>query len=162
MGTARRWYASQAMPAPAMLRSRVALSTSTFADADAALWFRLVNNSSVGATNLQSVVGDLPGLIRDWSVSHAIDDVAAPSTQYQQRSWNWHSIYPGLSGTSTAYPLQVQTISTNAAVSNASVVAGGAAFYRVVIPANGTVTFTLSGSSSTANPNLQLVIVRTK
>jgi len=162
MGTARRWYASQAMPAPAMLRSRVALSTSTFADADAALWFRLVNNSSVGATNLQSVVGDLPGLIRDWSVSHAIDDVAAPSTQYQQRSWNWHSIYPGLSGTSTAYPLQVQTISTNAAVSNASVVAGGAAFYRVVIPANGTATFTLSGSSNTANPNLQLVIVRTK
>lgn len=162
MGTARRWYASQAMPAPAMLRSRMSLSTSPFTDADATLWFRLVNNTTVGAANLQSVVGDLPGLIRDWSVSHAIDDVAAPSTQYQQRSWNWHSIFPGLNGSSTTYPLQVQTLSTSAAVSNASVVAGGAAFYRVVVPANGTTTFTLSGSSSTVNPNLQLVIVRTK
>jgi hypothetical protein len=162
MGTARRWYASQAMPAPAMLRSRVSLATSPLADADAALWFRLVNNSTVGATNLQSVVGDLPSLIRDWSVSHAIDDVAAPSTQYQQRSWNWHSIYPGLTGSLTIYPLQVQTISTNAAVNSASVVAGGAAFYRIVLPANGTATLTLSGSTGTVNPNLQLVIVRTK
>ena len=162
IGAARRWYASQAIPAPAMLRSRVSSSTSALADADGARWFKLVNNSTVGLTNLQSVVGDIPTLIRDWSVSHAIDDVAAPSTQYQQRSWNWHSIYPGLSTTSSPYPLQVQTIATNATVSNAGLVAGGAAFYRVVVPANGTATLTFSGSSSTVNPNLQLVIVRIK
>jgi hypothetical protein len=162
MGTARRWYASQAMPAPARLRSRISLATSPSTDADAAFWFKLVNNSTVGITNLQSVVGDLPGFIRDWSVSNAIDDVAAPSTQYQQRSWNWHSIYPGLNGSSTTYPLQVQTISTNAAVSNASVTAGGAAYYKVVVPANGSTTFTLSGGSGTVNSSLQLIIVRTK
>ena len=162
MGTARRWYASQAMQAPSVRQSRASLSTNAFADADAALWFKLVNNSTVGVTNLQSVVGDLTGLIRDWSVSHAIDDVAAPSTQYQQRSWNWHSIYPALSATSAPYPLRVQTLSTSAAVSGTSLVAGGAAFYRVVIPPNGAATFTLSSSSSTANPNLQLVIVRTQ
>ena len=162
MGAARRWYASQAMPAPAMLRSRLSLSTSTFADADAALWFKLVNNTPVGVANLQNVFGDVAGLIRDWSVSHAIDDVAAPSTQYQQRSWNWHNIFPGLTSPGSAYPLSVQTISTTAAVNNAGVAAGGAAYYRIVVPANGTTTLSLSGSSSTANPNLQLVIVRTK
>lgn len=162
MGTARRWYASQAMPAPAMLRSRVSFSTSASADADGALWFKLVNNTSVGIANLQNVFGDIVPFVRDWSVSHAIDDVAAPATQYQQRSWNWHSIYPSLTSPASAYPLSIQTLSTTASVSGASVVAGGAAFYKVTVPANGSVAFTLGGSSSTPNPNLQLVIVRTK
>ncbi|CAN5903057.1 hypothetical protein BH11GEM1_BH11GEM1_18260 [soil metagenome] len=161
MGTARRWYATQLLPAPSALRSRLSLSTSAAADADAALWFKLVNNSSVGVTNLQSVVGDLAPLLRDWSVSHAVDDVAAPSTQYQQRSWNWHSIFPGLTVPSTGYPLLVTTLSSNTNVTGASVLAGGAAFYRVVVPASGTVTVTL-GSVGTSNPNLQLVSVRTK
>ena len=161
MATARRWYATQALPAPSVLRSRLSLSTSAVADADAALWFKLVNNSSVGVTNLQGVVGDLAPLVRDWSVSHAVDDVAAPSTQYQQRSWNWHSIFPGLTVPSTGYPLLVTTLSANANVTGASVVAGGAAFYRIVVPAGGTVTVTL-GSSGTSNPNIQLVAVRTK
>ena len=161
MGTARRWYATQALPLPSALRSRLALSTSAVADADAALWFKLVNNSSVGVTNLQSVVGDLAPMIRDWSVSHAVDDVAAPSTQYQQRSWNWHSIFPGLTVPSTGYPLLVTPLSSNANVTGATVLAGGAAFYRVVVPASGTVTVTL-GSVGTSNPNLQLVAVRTK
>ena len=161
MGTARRWYATQALPAPSALRSRLSLSTSAAADADAALWFKLVNNSTVGVTNLQSVVGDLAPLIRDWSVSHAVDDVAAPSTQYQQRSWNWHSIFPGLTVPSLGYPLLVTTLSSNANVTGATVLAGGAAFYRVVVPVSGSVTVTL-GSSGTSNPNLQLVAVRTK
>ena len=161
VGTARRWYASQSMPAPAVLRSRTSLATSAVADAESALWFKLVNNTTVGVANLQSVVGDLPGFIRDWSVSHAVDDVAAPSTQYQQRSWNWHNIYPALSAPSTGYPLLVQPLATSATVSNAGVAAGGAAFYKLVVPAGGTVTLTLSGISGTVNQNL-LVIVRTK
>ena len=161
MGTARRWYASQSMPAPAMLRSRTSLAASAVADAESALWFKLVNNTSVGVPNLQSVVGDLPGFVRDWSVSHAVDDVASPSTQYQQRSWNWHSIYPALSSPSTGYPLLVQTLSTSGTVNNAGVAAGGAAFYKLFVPAGGSVVLTLSGSSNTVNQN-QLVIVRTK
>lgn len=161
MGTARRWYATQAPLAPPVLRSRSSLFTGALADADAALWFKLVNNSSVGVTNLQSVVGDLVPLIRDWSVSHAVDDVAAASTQYQQRSWNFHSIYPGLSVPSTGYPLFVTTLSTNTSVTGATVVAGGAAFYRIQVPAGGSVTVSLAGSG-TSNPNLQLVAVRVK
>jgi hypothetical protein len=155
IGSARSWYASQPRVAPSATRVRASLSLSSAADADAAIWFRLVNSMTVGFTNLNAVVGGgLAGFMRDWSVSHAIDDVAAPSTQYQQRSWSWHSIY---SNSSAAYPLQVQTISTTATV-NASVVAGGAAFYRIVVPANGGVTVSLNST----NANLQLVIVKTK
>ena len=159
---ARQWYASQSAPAPAMLRSRMSRSTSALADADAALFFKLVNNATVGATNLQSVVGDLPGLVRDWSVSHAIDDVAAPATQYQQRSWNWHSLYPAIGTFTSPYPLAVQPLSITSTISNATVVSGGAAFYSLAVGAGASVTLTFSNSSSTANPSLQLIIVRTK
>jgi hypothetical protein len=159
MGTARAWYAAQGRPAASAMRSVSSLSAaSSFADADAALWYRLVNTTTTGFGNLQRVVPDLGGFVRDWQVSHAVDDVASLSTQYQQRSWNWHSIYPAVSA---GYPLHVQTISTSAAITG-SVVAGGASFYKLVVPANGTVTLTLGAGSGAASPNLQLVIVRTK
>ena len=164
MAAARRWYASQSMPAPGALRSRSSLASSSFADADGAVWFKLVNNTTAGIANLQSVVGgDLAGYVRDWSVSHAVDDVAAPTTQYQQRSWNWHSIFAvtnPISGTQP-YPLVVTTISTSASVSG-TIVAGGASFYKLAVPANGTVTLSLSAPGGAVNPNLQLVAVRTK
>ena len=54
-----------------------------------------------------------------------------------------------------------RSLATSATVSNAGVAAGGAAFYKLVVPAGGTVTLTLSGISGTVNQNL-LVIVRTK
>jgi hypothetical protein len=159
IGTARSWYAAQVRPTAAPMRSLSTLSaTSSFADADGAIWYRLVNSTTTGFANLQAVVPDLSTFVRDWQVSHGVDDVASLSTQYQQRSWNWHSIYPA---TSAGYPLQVQTISTSAAITG-SVVAGGASFYKLAVPANGTVTLTLGPASGTASQNLQLVVVRTK
>ncbi|MEP6991503.1 MAG: hypothetical protein ABJA80_11295 [bacterium] len=161
MGVARRWYATQRIAPPAALRSRFSLSASPQGDADAAIFYKLVNSTPVGMANLQAAITDVPGMLRDWSVSHAVDDVAAPATQYQQRSWNWHSIYPGLTFPSSTYPLAVTTIPTNATVTGATVVAGGAGFYKVVVPANGSATFTLS-NGTTSNPSLQLVAVRIK
>ena len=137
------------------------LSGSTFAGTDAELWFKLVNNQSVGTANLASVVTDLPGFVRDWNVSHAIDDVAAPSTQYQQRSWNWHSLYVGLNVPAIPYPLFIQSLSTTAVVGDATVKAGGAAYYKVSVPANTSENFTL-GTGATPVTSMQLVVVRTK
>ena len=94
-------------------------------------------------------------------MSHAIDDVAAPSTQYQQRSWNWHSIFPQQNVLTTSYPLFAQPLSTSAVVSDASVSAGGAAFYKVTLSANGSAVFTLN-TGALPNANVQLVVVRTK
>jgi hypothetical protein len=162
MGAARSWYKSQSMPAPAALESRSAYASTSFAEADAATWFRLVNSTTTGVTNLQSVVGgDLAGFVRDWSVSHAVDDVAALSTQYQQRSWNWHSIYPNITTPTSGYPLQLPLI-VAAANLNGTIVAGGAAYFRVAVPPNGTTTLNLSAPTGAVNLNLQLVAVRTK
>ncbi|MES2178166.1 MAG: hypothetical protein V4550_09900 [Gemmatimonadota bacterium] len=161
---ARAWYATQRFPAPATF-SRAA-STETYAGAtaatDAELWYRLVNNQSVGMANLQSIFGtDIAGFVRDWSVSQAVDDVASVNTQYQQRSWNWHSIYPNVGTILSPYPLNNPTLPINSTF-NSSVLAGGAVFYRFTLSASGSITLTLSAPGGVANPNLQLVVVRTK
>ncbi|CAN5454873.1 hypothetical protein BH09GEM1_BH09GEM1_44700 [soil metagenome] len=161
MGAARRWYAGENMRSPSVRQSIAASSNASFAGTDADVWFKLVNNQAVGIANLSSVFTDLPGVIRDWNVSHAVDDVAAPSTQYQQRSWNWHSLFPGLTVPASPYPLFVQSLSTSAVVTDASVLAGGAAYYKVTVPANGSAFFSLN-TGTTSNANVQLVVVRTK
>jgi hypothetical protein len=162
MGAARSWYKSQFSLEPSALQSRSAYASTSFAEADAATWFRLVNSLTTGVTNLQSVVGgDLAGYVRDWQVSHAVDDVAAPNTQYQQRSWNWHSIYPNITTPASTYPLQNPLVAGTATL-NGTIVAGGAAYFRIVVPASGTTTLNLSAPTGAANPNLQLVAVRTK
>lgn len=159
MSSARAWYATRNVPAPATVRRSLARSVSSPADADAALWFRLVNSPDTGTKNLQTLVGgNLAAFVRDWSVSHAVDDVAAPRTEYQQRSWNYHSIYPYFG---SGYPLRILTLPTTTTIRSAAV-AGGAGFYSVTVPANGSVTVSLSAPAGAQSSNLQLIAVRTR
>jgi hypothetical protein len=125
---------------------------------DNTFFFRLVNSATTGYANLSSVYG--PGLaaaVRDWSVSHAVDDVAVAAPALQQPSWNWHSLYATLNG---SYPLKIQAM-TDGTTNQGSVVAGGTTFYRLTVPADGTANLTLGDQSTTAT-NLQLVVVRTR
>jgi hypothetical protein len=128
------------------------------AASDGDIWSRLVNNTAVGTANLQSVFGDMAPLVRDWSVSHAIDDAPSASSDLSQQSWNWHSVYGGADGTAALYPLALTGMSPVTPTYSGSVVPGGSAFYTFTVPAGGTATLTLSGPVS----NFQLVIVRTK
>lgn len=160
MPAARAWYAAQGgARGIAALRSTSSLSTQ--ADPDAAFFFKLVNNTSNGLTNLQSVIGDVASFMRDWSVSHAVDDVAALNTQYQQRSWNFHSIYQALGSGGNPYPLDVSRLTNNASAAG-TVISGGAAYYQLSLPANASVTVNLSASGGAVNNALQLIAVRTK
>jgi hypothetical protein len=125
-------------------------------------WSRLVNNTAAGMANLKSVFGnELAPMIRDWSVSLAVDDVANTQTELQQQSWNWHSIYGGADASPFLYPLRV-TVMAPAMSYTGTVVAGGSSHYKLAVPANGSATISLSGQSGAASSNLQLVIVRTK
>ncbi len=153
----RAWYAAQGA---SMMAGSLSRFTGGASAADGTLWFRLVNSDTTGFGNLQRVFGtDITPFVRDWLVSNAVDDIAAPATEYQQRSWNWHSIYPALGG--GTYPLVIQTISSSASIAS-SVVSGGAAYYRFAVPANGTATVTLGVAGGAASSSLHLLIVRTK
>ena len=126
---------------------------------DGNIFFRLVNGSAVGIANLQAVFGqDVGSRLRDWSVSHAVDDLADTSLELQQPSWNWRSIYAGLYG---GYPLQTLPM-TNGSTYPGTLVAGGAAFYRLSVPGGSNATVTLGGPSASAGSHIQLVVVRTK
>jgi hypothetical protein len=126
---------------------------------DSDVWLALVNSTTTGIANLRAVFGaDVGGLLRDWSVSQYTDDVEVnQSAAYTQPSWNWHSIFPALSGGGRSYPLAVTSLPT--AGTSGSVIPGGAAFYRFSVPANGVGTLTLTGSGGSAPP-AQGVVVR--
>jgi hypothetical protein len=129
---------------------------------DGDVWSRLVNNTALGVANLQSVFGQgIGAMVRDWSVSLALDDIPGASTELQQKSWNWRSVYGGSTGAAGLYPLQVTTMNSGTSYTG-TVVAGGAAFLKILVPASGTATLSLGGQSGAAASNLQLVIVRTK
>ena len=126
---------------------------------DGNLFFRLANGPAVGMTNLQNVFGkDVSTKVRDWAVSHAVDDVAATAPELQQASWNWHTIYSVLFG---SYPLQLPSLVEGTTYSG-SIVAGGAAYYRFSVPNGGTATLTLGGASRASGSHVQLVVVRTR
>jgi hypothetical protein len=120
---------------------------------------RLVNSTTTGLDNLKAVyASDFVAALRDWSMSHAVDDVAGTAPELQQPSWNWHSVYPALAG---GYPLAVQVMAEGAPTSG-TIVAGGASFFKLGVPAGGAATLNLGDPSSSAATNLQLMVVRTR
>jgi hypothetical protein len=94
-------------------------------------------------------------------VSQAVDDVHAVAPELQQKSWNWHSVFGGVTASPNLYPLTVTHMSASTSAYSGSVVPGGSAFFNFSVPANDTATFTLGGQVA-AGSNLQLVIVRTE
>lgn len=125
---------------------------------DNAFFFALVNGTTSGLANLSTVYGaDVAGAVRDWSASHAVDDLVATAPELQQPSWSWHSVYATIYG---SYPLAVQALVDGAAGSG-TVVPGGAAYYRLGVPAGASASLSLAAPSATA-ANLQLVVVRTR
>lgn len=125
---------------------------------DNAFFFALANGTTSGLANLTTVYGaDVAGAVRDWSASHAVDDLVSTTPELQQPSWSWHSVYATIYG---SYPLAVQAL-TDGTSSSGTVVPGGAAYYRLGVPAGTSATLSLAAPSATA-ANLQLVVVRTR
>ena len=127
---------------------------------DGDVWSRLVNNTAVGTANLKSVFGDIAPFVRDWSASNGADDTPGASPELSQQSWNWHSIFAGINGIPSLYPLPLISMSPAVGTYTGTVVPGGSAFFLFGVPANGTATISLGGQSGAAASNLQLVIVR--
>ncbi len=122
-------------------------------------FYQLVNTTLTGIANVEKVFGStFPQDVRDWNVSHAVDDVAAVSTELTQPSWNWHSIFPVLYPTS-GYPLKYQVM-TDATPYSGTVMGGGASYYKLTVPANGSATVSVGGQSASSGSHLQLVAVR--
>lgn len=150
------YAADDSLPTRGAAWSLLRYAADRLGSTDSDLFFRLVNSKATGVANFEATLGvSMKTYVRDWSTSNAADDVAATAAEYQQKSWNWHSIFPPLYG---SYPLNIPSLpnSTNA---SGTIVSGGSSYYKLAVPASGSGTVALSGASPS---NLQLVIVRTK
>jgi len=111
---------------------------------DAPTWQALVSTARTGIANLSAVFGnDLQTRVLDWNIAHYTDDlVTGVPAELTHPSWNFHSIYPGLSGTGNVYPLKVDPLSSAGATG--TLIGGAAAYYRFSIPAGTTANIKLT------------------
>ncbi len=158
---ARQWRSARMTLTEVPQGGRYSVSAAVIPSPDSDIWFRLVNNTIVGLANVQQVLGVDPAVsVSDWSASHAVDDAAtSPASQFQQLSWNWHSIYPAL-GSAGTYPLRVTTMVAGVPTTG-MILSGGAKHFKLAVPPAGTATITVT-STSPAAASLKLLIVRTK
>jgi hypothetical protein len=127
----------------------------------------LVGTQQVGLRNLRTVFGEDPlALVRDYTVAVYADDASFVSSgnlaaRYEQPSWNYRAIFPRYTNNNNQFPLKVRTLST--APVSFPLAAGGAAYLRFAVPANGTATITTTTGNGAAVPTtLQMTLLRTK
>lgn len=137
--------------------------TGTTGDADT--WQKLVNSTTTGQHNLAAVFGtDYMTQIRNWAVSVFTDDlVSVTDPAFQEPSWNMREIFPHLSGTNSSFPLKVVPLSASTPIGGLQVYAGGVAYIRFTVPANGqaSIDWTGAGGLPVAS-TVQFTLVRTR
>lgn len=147
----------------AFLRYAADRKTDTEA-AKKAIWFRLVNSSTAGITNVEQAIGvDALQWMQDWTVSVYTDDSGLPvAPQYQQPSWNFRDIYTVLSK-DKVFPLNTLALSDGGdGVRLRRLEGGGAAFVRFGITPNGRAAVRVTAGGLAAPDRLRISIVRTK
>ncbi len=107
---------------------------------DEAFFFDVVNSTVAGLDNLDAVIPDGQPLdwMRDWTVSVYADDfVPGVAARFQASTWNLRSLYEG--SNLEQYPLAVATLRSGA-TTRVRLQAGGAAYYRFGVAADGRAT----------------------
>jgi hypothetical protein len=130
------------------------------------LFFRLVNSSLTGLTNLETQLGlsatTFQAWVRDYSISIYADDLIPVASIYTQPSWNMRSIYAGIDIPNFYWPLDVQSLPDNTPIA-ATVIAGGSFYFTFSTLAGTEALIRATGSSGTSLPaGITLSIIRTK
>jgi hypothetical protein len=108
---------------------------------DGDTFFKLVNSTATGMTNLQQVFGtNLSAMFRDWAVAHIADDVPGVATEWQHPSWNFKAIFQYIANHSSqapfhGYPLVTTSVSDNIPT-NVTLNGGGASYVRFALGPN--------------------------
>ncbi|HUD40443.1 MAG TPA: putative Ig domain-containing protein [Dokdonella sp.] len=127
---------------------------------DAALLNALVNSNATGLANLQAVFGASP---RDWArdflvAVYADDAVAGVQPEYSLPTWNYRSVYTGLSG----YPLVTNQLTDDTPLTFTLRPGGGTRYARFGVAAGESASLTLTEGGATPNENVVTSILRTK
>jgi hypothetical protein len=131
--------------------------------ADGDVWMRLVNTTSAGIDNLQSVFGpDVLNMVRDWTVSVYADDYVPDVAAFlTQPSWNFRTAYPALPTSARPYPLVDAVRVMRDGVSHHVAVRGGSgAFLRFAVTPGREAAIHVTAGGLLPPPTVQATIVR--
>jgi hypothetical protein len=130
------------------------------AGSENAFWFKLVNTSASGITNLASAFGTTPsGYLRDWSISLFMDDNAPNvDARFQFPSWNLRS---ALSVGGAAFPLGSRLLADNT-TSQVLLAGNGVAFLRFSVANNQEALLTVTSGNQPIPSTVQLAVVRVR
>jgi hypothetical protein len=134
---------------------------------DADTWTLLVNSNRQGIDNLANTFGaDVMTKIQNWATSVFSDDLPGVNDpRFLEQSWNMRDIFPNLSngagGTLGRFPLQVVALS-GGTTTNASVVPGGAEYFRFGVGAGGQASVDWTTGGLPVSPQIKFTVVRTK
>jgi len=130
------------------------------AGSENAFWFKLVNTSASGITNLAAALGGAPSpYLRDWAISVFIDD-NAPNVdpRFQFPSWNLRS---ALTSDGSAFPLGTRLLADNTN-SQVLLAGNGVAFFRFSVANNQEALLTVTSGNQPIPSTVQLAVVRVK
>lgn len=124
------------------------------------IWYPLVNTTANGQANFNAVLGDIATLGRDWSVATFADDAGfTQPSKYQKPSWNYRSLFTGLS----AGKLPLATLSLVAGTNvTTTIVGGGAAYIRFRVNAGLAATIAATSQGQAVPSNVDFVLMRTQ
>jgi hypothetical protein len=131
--------------------------------ADGDVWMRLVNSTSAGLQNLQTVFGpDVLAMLRDWVVSLYTDDyVPNVGPSFTQPSWDFRTAFPSAPVSARPYPLvDAVRLMSDGASHSVSLRGGSGAFLRFAVTPGGEATIRVTSSGVVPPPTVRATIVR--
>lgn len=124
-----------------------------------AFWFKLVNSTTSGISNLSSALGgNASTYLRDWAISVFMDDNAPNvDARFQFPSWNMRSVL----STGGAFPLATRLLTDNT-TSQVLLAGNGVAFLRFSVANDQEALLTVTSGGQPIPSTVQLAIVRVK
>jgi hypothetical protein len=124
-----------------------------------ATWSALVNATTAGQANFNSVFGDIITNSRDWAVAQFMDDAGLnAAANYTHPSWNFRSVLPPIN--SGKFPLLTrQLLDTPLDI---TLNGGGAAYVRFRVLANAPATIGATSSGQPVPAAVDFFLVRTQ
>jgi len=123
------------------------------------VWRTLVNTTSAGQANFNSVFGDIVTQTRDWAVAQYADDIGiAVPANYTNPSWDFRTLLPAIN--SNTFPLLTRPL--GAIPVDISLAGGSASYVRFQIGATSPATLTMTSSGQPLPAAVDVIVMRTK
>jgi hypothetical protein len=122
-------------------------------------WFSLVNSTTSGQANFNTVFGNIVATSRDWAVAQFVDDAGfGVASNYTNPSWHFRSVLPAINGGN--FPLFTRQLLS--APVNIALNGGGAAYLRFRVGASAPATLTANSSGQAVPTTVDMILMRTQ